>query len=141
MAFYIFNFSASQVADTRAHREQAIERLRAGAWDIDPNTPHRDALSCGDLALIYVAAPDSVFIGCARLDSAVQELTGDHAGLRPGVLLSDIEEWDPPVRMETVLGRIGPSDKAKAEFTVDVVRITPHEYETAVTVAAEHRKD
>jgi hypothetical protein len=145
MALYLFNFSGTRTADPRPPRERAMELLRTGVWDIDPETPHRAALAPGDLALIYVAAPDGVFIGCAELDSAVQELTssGSHADrsdLRTAVLLSGIEEWDPPVPMETVLTRIGPSEKAKAEFPVDVVRITPHEYETAVTVAAEHPK-
>jgi hypothetical protein len=52
------------------------------------------------------------------------------------VLLAQVEEWDPPVPMHTVLSRIDPTEKAKADFDVGVVRITAHEYETAVAVAA-----
>ena len=145
MAFYLFNFSEAQAADARPLREQAAELLRAGVWDIDPDTPHRDALSPGDLVLVYVAAPDRVFIGRAEIASAVQVLTSTetHAyrdDLRSGVLLSHIEEWDPPVPMETVLARIDPASNAKADFPVGVVRITPHEYETAVAVATRHRR-
>jgi hypothetical protein len=39
------------------------------------------------------------------------------------------------VPMRTVLSRIGPSEKAKADFQAGVVRITANEYETAVAVA------
>jgi len=144
MAFYLFNFATEEAAETRPQREQAVALLRTGMWDIDPDTPHRDALAPGDLALVYVAAPDRVFIGRAELASAVQRLTStqthsDGDDLRSGVVLSHVEEWDPPVPMQTVLARIDPSEKAKADFSVGVVRVTPHEYETAVAVAAEHR--
>src|SRR5512133_1323322 len=108
MAFYLFSFSTAQAAEGRPLREQAAELLRAEVWDIDPDAPHRDALSPGDLVLVYVAAPDRVFIGHAALASAVQVLTSTetHAyggDLRSGVVLSDVEEWDPPVPMEAVL--------------------------------------
>ena len=145
MAFYLFNFSTTQATQARPLREQAAELLRAGVWGIDPGTPHRDALSPGDLVLVYVAAPERVFIGRAELASAVQVLTSTetHAyrgDLRSGVVLSPVEEWDPPVPMETVLARIDPAENAKADFPVGVVRITPHEYETAVAVAAQRGK-
>ncbi len=47
-----------------------------------------------------------------------------------------VEEWDPPVPMRAVLSQIDPSEKAKADFDAGVVRITPHEYEVALAVAA-----
>jgi hypothetical protein len=145
MAFYLFNFSTAQAAEARPPREHATELLRAEVWGIDPDTPHRDALSPGDLVLLYVAAPDRVFIGRAQLASPVRVLTSTetHAyrgDLRRGVVLSQVEEWDPPVPMETVLARVDPAENARADFPVGVVRITPHEYETAVAVAAQHRK-
>lgn len=145
MAFYLFNFSTAQAAEGRPLREQAAELLRTGVWGIDPDTPHGDALAPGDLMLVYVAAPDRVFIGRAELASAVQVLTTTetHASrghLRSGVVLSHVEEWDPPVPMETVLARIGPAGNARADFSVGVVRITPHEYDSAVAVAAQDQK-
>ncbi len=54
-----------------------------------------------------------------------------------GVLLSEVEEWDRPVLMDAVLSRLDASAKAKADFDAGVVRITEHEYETVLTVAAE----
>jgi hypothetical protein len=52
-------------------------------------------------------------------------------------LLARVETWYPPVPMSAVLPRMGPSEKAKADFERGVVRITAHEFETAVAVAAE----
>ena len=59
---------------------------------------------------------------------------GDSPG---GVLLAQVEEWDPPVPMSTVLSQIDPAEGARADFEAGVVRITANEYETAVAVAAE----
>ena len=145
MAFYLFNFSAAGAPEVRPQRELATELLRGGVWSIGPGTPHRDALAPGDLALIYVAAPDRVFIGRAQLASTAQVPTSTGSHEHPGdilsrVVLSHVEEWDPPVPIEHVLARIDPGSNAKADFSVDVVRITPHEYETAVAVAVEHRR-
>ena len=55
-----------------------------------------------------------------------------------GVLLAQVEEWDPPVPMSTVLSRIDRSGGARADFEEGVVRITANEFETALAVAAEH---
>ena len=53
-----------------------------------------------------------------------------------GVLLAQVEEWDPPVPMNTVLSQIDPAENARADFQAGVVRITANEYETALAVAA-----
>ena len=58
---------------------------------------------------------------------------GDFPG---GVLLTQVEEWGPPVPMSTVLSQIDPAENAKADFEAGVVRITANEYETALAVAA-----
>ena len=60
---------------------------------------------------------------------------GDSPG---GVLLAQVEEWDPPVPMSTVLSQIDPAENARADFEAGSVRITAHEYETALAVAAGH---
>ena len=52
------------------------------------------------------------------------------------MLLTQVEEWDPPVPMRTVLSQIDPAENAKADFQAGVVRITANEYETALAVAA-----
>jgi hypothetical protein len=90
--------------------------------------------------LIYLAAPERVFVGSAELASAVHDWTPSEAEAYPGasqggVSLARVEEWDPPVPMQAVLARIGPSEQAKADFSTSVVQITDFEYACAMAVA------
>jgi len=108
-------------------------------WGIDADERHRNALAAGDLILVYLGAPERKFIGRAELASAVHDWTPSEAvypGDSPGgVLLAQVEEWDPPVPMSTVLSQIDPAENARADFEAGVVRITANEYETALAVA------
>ena len=137
MAHYIFNV----VNADAPVREQTAGFLRVRMWGVDVDEPHRDALAPGDLVLLYLAAPDREFIGRAELASAVHDWTPSEARMYPGdspggVLLAEVEEWDPPVPMKTVLSAMDPAGKAKADFEAGVVLITANEYETALAVAA-----
>ena len=133
-AHYILTLSASDGAEALS-REQPIVLLRRGMWEIDAREPHRDALAQGDLALVYVGAPQREFIGRAELASRARWAPG---GPIAGVLLTDVEEWDPPVPMSLVLAEID-SPTARADFDAGVVRISPREYEAALAVAARLR--
>jgi hypothetical protein len=135
VAYYIFNLVGGDAS-------QATRLLRARMWGVGAEEPHRDALAPGDLALVYLAAPERKFIARAELASAVHDWTPSEAQMCPGdfpggVLLAQVEEWDPPVPMRTVLSQIDRSAGARADFDVGVVRITADEYETALAVAAE----
>jgi hypothetical protein len=115
-------------------------------WGIDAAEPHRSALAAGDLILIYLGAPEREFIGRAELASAVDDWTPSEAQVYPGdspsgVLLGQLEEWDRPVPMSTVLSRIDPAENAEADFEAGVVRITANEYEAALGAAAERALD
>jgi hypothetical protein len=141
VAHYLFNFVNGDAAKAPAPREQAAGFLRVRMWGIGPDEPHRDALAPGDLIVIYLGAPEREFIGRAELASAVHDWTPSEAQVYPGdspsgVVLALVEEWDPPVPMNTVLSQIDPAENAKADFQAGVVRITAHEYETALAVAA-----
>ena len=141
MAYYLFNFSIGGAVNGPALREQAAELLRLKMWAIDADERHRDVLEPGDVVLIYLAAPVREFIARAELASAVSDWTPSEAQRYPGdspsgVFLTGIEEWDPPLPMETVLAQIDPAADAKADFRMGVVRITAHEYETALAVGA-----
>ena len=141
MAHYLFNFVRVGAAPGAVLREQATGFLRVGMWGIDTDEPHRDALAAGDLVLIYLAAPERKFIGRAKLASEAHDWTPSEAEACPGnapggVLLTQVEEWDPPVPMSTVLSQIDPAENARADFEAGVVRITASEYETALAVAA-----
>jgi hypothetical protein len=110
-------------------------------WGIDAGERHRDALAPGDLVLIYLGAPEREFIGRAELASAVHEWTPSEAKVYPGdsgsgVLLADVEEWDPPVPIAAVLSEIDTAGGAKADHKAGVLRITANEYETTLAVRA-----
>jgi hypothetical protein len=141
VAHYLLNFVKGEVAKEPALREQAAGFLRVRMWGIDADERHRKALASGDLVLIYLGAPERGFIGRAELASAAHDWTPSEAQVYPGdstsgVLLAQVEEWDPPVPMNTVLSQIDPAENAKADFEAGVVRITANEYETALAVAA-----
>jgi len=127
----------------RRARRIAGDRTPAGEnAGRQPEEPHRNALAPGDLALVYLAAPERKLIAHAELASAVHDWTPSEAHIYPGdspggVLLAQVEEWDPSVPMSTVLSNIDRSAGARADFEVGVVRITADEYERALAVAAE----
>ena len=144
MAHYLFNFVEGDAVKGPGLRDQATWFLRARMWGIDTDERHRKALIPGDLVLIYLGAPEREFIGRAELASASHDWTSSEAWVYPGdspggVLLAQVEEWDPPVPMSAVLSQIGPSETAKADFDAGIVRITASEYEAALAVAAESR--
>ena len=133
MAYYIFNLRGSDAS-------QATQLLRTKMWAVRAEEPHRDALAPGDHALIYLAAPQRMFIGHAELASSVHDWTPAEAQMYPGnspsgVSLAHVQEWDPPVPMHTVLSQVDQSAGARADFEDDVVRITAEEYLTALSVA------
>ncbi|HET9649679.1 MAG TPA: hypothetical protein VFP34_15820 [Microlunatus sp.] len=107
MAYHIFNVMGGAAA-------QASGLLRSSTWPIGSQEQHRDALAPGDMALVYLAAPERVFIGHVELASAVHDWTTVEAAASPasfqsGVTLAQVEEWDPPVPMSAVLSRIDQS--------------------------------
>ena len=68
MAHYLFNVVKGDAAKGPAVREQADELLRVRMWGVDPDEPRiATRLPPGDLVLIYLGAPERVFIGCAEL--------------------------------------------------------------------------
>ena len=141
MAHYLFNFVKWDREPGPGLREQATGFLRLRMWGIDADERHRNALAPGDLTLISLGAPEREFIGRAELASAAHDWTPSEAKAYPGdspggVLLAQVEEWDPPVPMSAVLSQMDPTENAKAEFEAGVVRITANEYETALAVAA-----
>ena len=141
VAHYVFNFVRGDAAKGSALREQAAGFLRLRMWGIDADERHGSALAPGDRILIYLGAPEREFIGRAELASAAHDWTQSEAQVYPGdspsgVLLTQVEQWNPPVPMDIVLSQIDPAENAKADFAARVVRITAGEYETALAVAA-----
>jgi hypothetical protein len=149
VAHYLFNFSKRDAAEGQSPGEHVAELLRVQLWGVDAEEPHRNALAPDDLTLIYLGPPEREFIGRAELASAVRDWTPSESQVYPGaspsgVLLVQIEEWDPPVQMSAVLPRIDPTESnpyiqanARHGFQTGVVRITAPEYETVLAVRAE----
>jgi EVE domain-containing protein len=142
MAHYLFNLSQGAAAKGPAPREQAAGLLRVKMWGIRADEPHRNAIAPGDLILIYLGAPEREFIGRAEIASAARDWTPSEARSYPGdspsgVLLAQVEEWDPPVPVNTVLSQIDPAENARGDFQAGVVRITPHEYQTVLAASAD----
>ena len=141
VAHYLFNVSHHGPARGSA-REQAEALLGVRMWGVDADEQHRDELSAGDLALIYLPAPERTFTGHVELATSAHVWTSSEAETYPGestsgVQLSTVEHWAPPVPMDAVLERIDRSENARGDFEMAVVRITQHEYETALAVHAE----
>jgi hypothetical protein len=141
VAHYLFNLVEDDAAPRPALREQAAGLLRAGIWGIAVDERHRDALAAGDHVLVYLGAPERKLVGRAELASAAHDWTPSEAQAYPGdspggVLLADVEEWDPPVPMSAVLSQIDQPGTARADFETGVVRITASEYKAALAVAA-----
>ena len=141
MAHYLFNFSDGE--------RRATALLRAKMWAVGRDERFRDELAPGDLVLVYLAAPEARFIGHAEVATAVHDWTPSEAegypgGSPSGVVLSYVEEWDPPVPMDAVVRRIDPTasnphvqTNAAVGFPSGVVRITADEYEAALVLHRE----
>jgi hypothetical protein len=141
VAQYLFNFLRTDAATRSPLREEATGLLRLRMWGIADDERHGSSLAPGDLVLVYLGVPEREFVGRAELASAAHDWSPAEARVYPGafrrgVSLTQVEEWDPPVPIDTVLSELHPAGNAKDEFATGVVRITAREYETALAVAA-----
>jgi hypothetical protein len=145
MAHFLFNVATGG-------RAAAEARLQAKMWEVGDDEPHRDALAAGDRVLIYVEGRDGGFVGRAALATAAHPWNASEAAAYPGdarsgVALSDVERWDRPVPMATVVARVDPTASnphvqanARVGFPSGVVRITADEYAAAVAASHEHQR-
>jgi hypothetical protein len=132
MGHFLFNLATGD-------RDGADARLHDEIWEIGDDEPHRDAISTGDLVLIYVAGADGGFVGRAMVPAV--------ADAPPGcVPLSDVERWGRPVPLRTVMARVDPTASnpvvqanARAGFNTGVVRITAGEYEAALDACRDYQ--
>ena len=107
-------------------------------WAIGDDEPHRDALAPGDLALFYVTGAGGGFVGAATVRAVDDSARG--------VLLSNVEQWDREVSMETVMARVDPTASnpvvqanARVGFRSGVVQITASEYEAALDACRDYQ--
>ena len=104
---------------------------------------HRDALTPGDLALVFVALTRE-FVGRAELKTTfLDPMPSDPALSGPavsGVLLGDVEDWMSGVPLDVAVQRIDPEGSNPyvqanaAGFRAGVVQITVKEYNIVVSL-------
>jgi len=139
--YYILNSVTGEGAQRTALRERAAEFLRVGMWGIDADEPHRDALAAGDLVLIIWGHPSG---NSLAVPSLLQQSMLGHRQRHGCTRATPRAEscWlrstngTPRVPMNIVLSHLDPAANARADFEAGVVRITAHEYETVLAVAA-----
>lgn len=141
MKYFIFNL-------VDGDRERAASFLNARRWVVGHDERHRDALSGGDLALVFVAVT-SEFVGRAKLETAfLDSMPVDPAAsslARSGVLLADGDAWTSGVPLAAAVQRIDPMGSNPyvqanaAGFRSGVVQITAEEYDQVLSLHDEAR--
>jgi len=129
-------------------RARAESLLDAKSWPVGREERHRDALSPGDLVLVFVAATNE-FVGQAKLATAYLDripVRLDAPGPAvSGVLLADAEAWTSGVPLAAAVQRIDPKasnpyvQANAAGFRSGVVEITSGEYEKVLSLYDEAR--
>jgi EVE domain len=144
MAHFLFNVSGGE--------REAARLVEARMWGIGADAPHADALSPGDLVLIYAGSSARSFVARAEVATPVHRWTPAERDAYPGdpargVVLRNVERWDRSVPLDLVVSRIDPTASnpqvqanARGGFPSAVVRITEGEYETAVTTCRAHQR-
>jgi hypothetical protein len=139
VAHYLFNFSKRDAAEGQSPGEHVAELLRVQLWGVDAEEPHTATLLLPATTPSVAPSLPQPSVIWTPYESQVYP-----GGSPSGVLLVQIEEWDPPVQMSAVLPRIDPTESnpyiqanARHGFQTGVVRITAPEYETVLAVRAE----
>lgn len=136
MQHFIFNLADGD-------RKRAKSSLHAKRWMVSREERHRDALTSGDLALVFVALTRE-FVGRAELKTTfLDPMPSDPTTSDPaasGVLLGDVEVWTSGVPLDVAVQRIDPEgtnpyvQANAAGFRAGVVQITVNEYDIVVSL-------
>src|SRR4051794_12249063 len=109
MAIYLLNFVKSGTPHKQQLAGQARKLLEVGLWGIPPTSPASKHLQPGGRVVVYVGAPERVFIGDAVVDQEVHTWGADEAARYPmggkynvGISLKDVAIWDKPVLLKDV---------------------------------------
>lgn len=137
MADWILNFTKGGVKHKKQLSAQARELLDVGLWGVPNTAQARDKLAPGDRVLVYIGAPERVFIGQATIASGWHEWSSDEAAKYPltsafgvGITLSNAESWPKPVPLSLVWpGTDGAKTNPKALWYGAAIRVTKDDYE------------
>ena len=137
MHHFIFNLADGD-------RGRARSFLHAKMWEVGREERHRDAITPGDLALVFVALTRE-FVGRAGIRTPfLDPMPSDPAAsgrAMSGVLLGDVEDWTSCVPLDVAVQRIDPEGSNPyvqanaAGFHAGVVQITVEEFDIVVALA------
>jgi predicted type IV restriction endonuclease len=109
MANYILNFTRRGTKDKKAMPAQARLLLEVGLWGVPPTAQLREKLVAGDRVLIFVGAPDRVFLGDAIVAVGYHGWTKEETVLYPmtstfdhGIRLAEARVWHKPLPIGSV---------------------------------------
>ena len=103
----MLNFTKAGVKVKKQLSAQARQLLEVQLWGVPPTAQARDKLAAGDRVLVFVGAPERVFIGDATIASGYHTWTPDEAATYPGtfeagIVLANAGIWQKPVRLSNV---------------------------------------
>lgn len=109
MASYILNFTRGGTKEKKAMPAQARQLLELGLWGIPPNAQLRNKIAPGDHVLVFIGAPDRVFVGDALVQSGYHPWTPDEAARYPmtstfehGITLTQARVWPKALQIMSV---------------------------------------
>lgn len=137
MSDWVLNFTKGGVKHKKQLSAQARGLLDVSLWGIPQTAQARDKLAAGDRVLIYVGAPERVFIGHAMIAAGWHEWSPDEATRYPmtstfaaGIALSDVVTWPKPVPLSSVWPMTeGAKTNPKALWYGAAVRVTKGDFE------------
>jgi hypothetical protein len=83
VASWILNFTKGGAKLKKQLPQQAQELVRVGLWGIPPTAQAKDKLAAGDRVLVYVGAPDRVFVGRAAIAAPWHAWSADESAKYP----------------------------------------------------------
>jgi hypothetical protein len=142
VADWILNFTKGGAKVKKQLPQQAREPLDIGLWGIPTTAQAKDKLAAGDRVLVYIGAPERVFIGHARIKAPWHEWSSSESESYPmnstfaaGIALTDAEVWSKPVPLATVWPHTeGAKTNPGALWYGAAVRVAQNDFEAIVQV-------
>jgi hypothetical protein len=144
VASWILNFTKGGAKLKKQLPQQAQELVRVGLWGIPPTAQAKDKLAAGDRVLVYVGAPDRVFVGRAGIAAPWHAWSADESAKYPmtssfaaGIALRDGSVWDKPVPLTAVWPQTeGANTNPKALWYGAAVRVAEADYDLIARAGA-----
>lgn len=137
VADWILNFTKGGVKHKKQLSAQARELLGIGLWGIPTTAQARGKIAVGDRLLVYVGAPERVFVGHATVAAGWHEWSSEEAAQYPltstfaaGIALDEAVAWPKPVPLASVWpGTEGAKTNPNALWYGAAVRVTKGDHD------------